>query len=60
MRKFPSGNYEAVMNHYNTNEIKAEHENKLAKEFGPVYLLKYFPVHTSPFWNMKLGKNGIA
>jgi aspartyl/asparaginyl-tRNA synthetase len=49
-----------MMKKFNTNEIKASHEGLLAEEFGPAFLLKHFPVHTSPFWNMKLNKLGTA
>ncbi|NND65769.1 MAG: transposase, partial [Gammaproteobacteria bacterium] len=41
---------------YQTDDISADIEGKIAKEFGPVFFLKNFPQYTSPFWNMK--KNG--
>ena len=56
---FPEGEYRDMMKKYDTTEIKASHENQMLKDFGPVYLLKHFPVHTSPFWNMKT-IDGIA
>jgi len=58
-KNFPEGDYKEMMAKYNTTEIKASHENQMLKDFGPVYFLKNFPVHTSPFWNMKT-VNGIA
>ncbi len=57
--KYPEGNYVDMMKKYDTNEIKAYHENLMKKDYGPVYLLKNFPIHTSPFWNMKI-TNDIA
>ncbi len=51
--KIPEVNYRDMMKKYNTDEIKASHENLMVKDYGPVTLLKHFPVHTSPFWNMK-------
>ena len=39
---------------YGTEELENEHEEQLCKDYGPVVLLKDFPQHTSPFWNMKL------
>jgi aspartyl/asparaginyl-tRNA synthetase len=43
-----------VSNEYNVDELEHEHEEKLCEKLGPVVFLKNFPVHTSPFWNMKL------
>jgi len=58
-QNFPEGDYTLMMDKYKTKEVKASHENQMLKDFGPVYLLKNFPVHTSPFWNMKT-LNGVA
>ena len=33
--------------------MEHEHEERLCKDHGPVVMLKDFPMHTSPFWNMK-------
>ncbi|MBI5005134.1 MAG: transposase [Candidatus Lloydbacteria bacterium] len=38
---------------YGVSELKAEHETRMWKEYGPVIFLKHFPMRTSPFWNMK-------
>ena len=59
--EFPSGDYVEVAKEMNTDEIENEHEIQLYEEHGPVYFLKNFPVHTSPFWNMKMDmETGIA
>ena len=59
--EFPSGEYVDVAKQMNTDEIENEHEIQLYHEHGPVYFLKNFPVHTSPFWNMKMDmETGIA
>lgn len=54
---FPSGDYLDVAQKYGTKFIEHEHEDKLRKDHGPVFLLKNFPVYTSPFWNMKMEEN---
>jgi len=51
---FPEGNYEDVAAKYNVKEIENAEENRLREEYGPVYMLKNFPLYTSPFWNMKM------
>lgn len=45
--------YEEAMRRYNVREIGNTEEGLLWKEFGPVVFLKFFPRHTSPFWNMR-------
>ncbi len=42
------------MKKYNTQEITSVHELLMCEEYGPVNFLKNFPIHTSPFWNMKM------
>ena len=38
-----------------------EHEQRLLKEHGSVFLLKNFPFYSNPFWNMKANETtGIA
>ena len=51
---YPEGDYLDVAKRYKTKEIEHEHEKKLLHDHGPVYLLKNFPIYTSPFWNMKV------
>ena len=55
---FPGGDYEMVALNYETKELEHEHEEKLNKDYGPVYFLKNFPNFTSPFWNMKQSEDG--
>lgn len=45
--------YDAAARHCGVNELKAEHEERLGQDFGPVFFLTDFPQVTSPFWNMK-------
>jgi len=54
--KYPEGDYTELMKKYGVHELENEHEMQLNEEYGPVFFLKNFPYHTSPFWNMK--KNG--
>lgn len=53
---YPEGDYRDMMVKYNTEELDHDHELQLKADYGPVFFLKNFPYHTSPFWNMK--KNG--
>ena len=50
---YREGEYDFVADYYHTKEIHAEQEYKLWDDFGPVFLLKNFPIFSSPFWNMK-------
>ena len=52
---FPEGNYTDVAERYGVKELEHEHEERLRKDHGPVFFLKYFPEFTSPFWNMRKG-----
>ena len=45
--------YDELKKHYKTGELTHQHENEMAKDFGPVVFCEEFPVSTSPFWNMK-------
>jgi len=49
---FAEGDYVDVAKIYNTDDISHKEEQLLYKEHGPVFFLKNFPEHTSPFWNM--------
>ncbi len=51
--------YEDICTRYGVREIKAEQEEQMEKDFGPVISLEKFPRRTSPFWNMKHEKDGI-
>ena len=54
---YPEGDYEDVAARYKTTELDHDHEEILEKENGSVYLLKHFPMRTSPFWNMKINED---
>lgn len=45
--------YEEAARYYRTDELTAEHEARMEKDFGPVVFLERFPARTSPFWNMR-------
>jgi len=45
--------YDEVAANYDVKELEAEHEERMWQDYGPVVLLRHFPVYTSPFWNMK-------
>ncbi len=45
--------YDELKKFYGVEELKAEHENKMLADFGPVVFCERFPSYTSPFWNMK-------
>ena len=49
---FAEGNYNDVSEKYGTSDISHAEEQKLYEDNGPVFFLKNFPEHTSPFWNM--------
>ena len=51
------GNYKEVAAAYNTTLIEREHELQISQDSSPLFLLKYFPEYTSPFWNMKRNEN---
>jgi len=56
---FHEGNYEDVANRYSVRELEHEHEEKLETDYGKVFILKNFPNHTSPFWNMKQDSSAL-
>lgn len=45
--------YDQLKEHYQTDELTHQHENKMEKDFGPVVFCRDFPIYTSPFWNMR-------
>ncbi len=51
--EFRDGDYQAIANHYETEEIRAKQEMLIWNDFSPVFLLKNFPFYTHPFFNMK-------
>src|SRR4029077_10294938 len=52
-QSFTYKTYDQLKEHYQTDELTHQHENKMATDFGPVVFCRDFPVYTSPFWNMK-------
>jgi aspartyl/asparaginyl-tRNA synthetase len=51
--------YADICKQYDIEEIRADHELQMQKEFGNVISLEHFPQSTHPFWNMKHNANGI-
>jgi len=45
--------YEEVCSSFGVGVLEAEHEERMAEEFGNSLFLEKFPQRTSPFWNMK-------
>lgn len=56
--EFAEQEYEQTAAHYGVEELTHEHETKMCEEFSPVFILKKFPMNTSPFWNMKRNPDG--
>ena len=54
-----SAKYADCCKKYNTNILKAEHEELIQKDFGNSVSLEKFPTTSHPFWNMKHAGNGI-
>lgn len=52
-KQYKKENYTEVTKKYKVDELNAEHETMIEKDFGPVFFLMNFPQSTSPFWNMK-------
>ncbi|MBI5004156.1 transposase [Candidatus Kaiserbacteria bacterium] len=52
-KSFKHASYAELARHYDTDDLSAAHEKKMAEEFGRVVFLEHFPEHTSPFWNMR-------
>ena len=59
---FPQGKYTEVCDQMKLydHEITADHEELLYRKYGDVFFLTHFPFHTSPFWNMKVGKTEVT
>ena len=55
---FPHGCYSDIADKYAVGELEHEHEERLRKDYGPVFFLEDFPNYTSPFWNMKQNTDG--
>jgi aspartyl/asparaginyl-tRNA synthetase len=59
--EFKQGDYLDVAKEYNVEDVSHEIEHRLYQDKSPVFFLKNFPEHTSPFWNMSRNqKTGLA
>ncbi len=56
----PEGTHQEICDKYKCKEINAVEELRIEEDFGPAYLLKEFPLYTSPFWNMKMKNSEVA
>lgn len=54
-----SKNYLELCKKYGVEELGAEQELMMQRDFGNVVSLEHFPHTTHPFWNMKHDKDGI-
>ncbi len=54
MDHFPIIEYDQACIDFGVKELDDDHEEMLCRKHGPVVFLVRFPVHTSPFFNMKL------
>lgn len=52
-KDFIHKSYNDLASHYGVKDISHKEENMMEKDFGSVIFLEKFPLHTSPFWNMK-------
>ena len=52
-KDYPEVDYVKMMERYGVDDIEHEHEQQMWDDYGNVVMLKNFPYHTSPFWNMK-------
>lgn len=57
---FPEVEYCEIAKKYGVEELTHDHEEQLYREYGPVCILKNFPEHTDPYWNMNRRDDGIA
>ncbi len=60
-KDIPIFTYDELCDHYNVDDLEAEHETLMWEEYGDVVAITYFPERTSPFFNMKqdnIGENG--
>lgn len=51
--------FEELCQYYGVEDLDAECESKMRRDFGNAISLENFPERTSPFWNMKHGGNGV-
>jgi len=51
--------YSGCCKKYNTNVLKAEHEELMQRDYGNSISLEKFPKSSHPFWNMKYVGGGV-
>ena len=51
---YPRDDYDNVSKKYDVDELDHIHEEYMERDFGKAFFLEYFPLKTSPFWNMRL------
>lgn len=51
------GHYVDVAKHFKVEEITGEVESRIGRQWSDIFLLKNFPEHTDPFWNMRRNGN---
>lgn len=54
-----SHRYLELCKKYGVEDLSAEQELMMQRDFGDVISLEHFPQHTHPFWNMKHDKDGM-
>ena len=51
---YPRDDYDNIATRYGVDELDHIHEEYMERDYGKVFFLEYFPLKTSPFWNMRL------
>ena len=51
---YPRDDYDNVAKKYDVEELDHIHEEYMERDYGEAFFLEYFPLKTSPFWNMRL------
>lgn len=54
---FKEIDYLEAAKEYGVKELEADQEIAMCEKYGNVVMLQNFPVHTSPFWNMKMNED---
>jgi len=56
---YPRDDYDNVSKKYDVDELDHIHEEYMERDFGKAFFLEYFPLKTSPFWNMRLMEDKV-
>jgi len=51
---YPRDDYDNIAKKYEVDELDHIHEEYIERDYGRAFFLEYFPLNTSPFWNMRL------